>query len=54
METAVALSTSPFFIAGDATRTLAFFGALGIEMTFQEPASNPFFAILVRERLHAR
>lgn len=46
---AVTSSISPFFIVGDVDRTVAFYGRLGFKVTFQEPASNPFFAILVRD-----
>jgi catechol 2,3-dioxygenase-like lactoylglutathione lyase family enzyme len=41
---------SPFFIAADVSRSVAFYrDRLGFEVTFQEPAADPFFAIVVRD-----
>jgi catechol 2,3-dioxygenase-like lactoylglutathione lyase family enzyme len=41
---------SPFFIVSNVDRTIAFFREkLGFETTFQEPARNPFFAIIRRD-----
>jgi catechol 2,3-dioxygenase-like lactoylglutathione lyase family enzyme len=41
---------SPFFIVNDVSRSMAFYcNALGFEVTFQEPASDPFFAIVCRD-----
>ena len=48
MAAAETLSISPFFIVSDVKRTIAFYGDLGFEVTFQEPAADPFFAILSR------
>jgi catechol 2,3-dioxygenase-like lactoylglutathione lyase family enzyme len=43
------LSISPFFIVRDAAVALAFYrDRLGFEITFQEPADNPFFGIVSR------
>ena len=40
---------SPFFIVQDVPRTLSFYrDRLGFEVTFQEPADNPFFGIVRR------
>ena len=40
---------SPCFIVSDVTRTIAFYrDKLGFEARFQEPAENPFFAIIGR------
>lgn len=40
---------SPFFIVRDATAALAFYrDQLGFEITFQEPAEDPFFGIVRR------
>ena len=40
---------SPFFIVQDAAAALAFYrDRLGFEITFQEPASDPFFGIVRR------
>ena len=40
---------SPFFIVQDAAAALAFYrDRLGFEITFQEPADNPFFGIACR------
>ncbi|HKO61324.1 MAG TPA: VOC family protein [Pyrinomonadaceae bacterium] len=42
---------SPFFIVTNATASLAFYrDRLGFEVTFQEPAEDPFFAIVNRGR----
>jgi catechol 2,3-dioxygenase-like lactoylglutathione lyase family enzyme len=41
---------SPCFIVSDVDRTIAFYREkLGFEVTFREPAQNPFFAILLRD-----
>jgi catechol 2,3-dioxygenase-like lactoylglutathione lyase family enzyme len=41
---------SPFFIVSNVDRTIAFYrDKLGFEMRFQEPAQNPFFAIIGRD-----
>jgi len=41
---------SPLFIVGNVDRTIAFYrDKLGFETTFQEPAQNPFFAVLLRD-----
>ena len=41
---------SPFFIVSDVERTIAFYrDKLGFEVTFQEPAQDPFFAVLLRD-----
>jgi uncharacterized glyoxalase superfamily protein PhnB len=41
---------SPFFIVGDTGRTIAFYrDRLGFVATFQDPATQPFFAIVVRD-----
>ena len=43
-------SISPCFIVSDVSRTIAFYrDRLGFEVTFREPAENPFFAILLRD-----
>lgn len=40
---------SPFFIVRDAAAALAFYrDKLGFEITFQEPAGDPFFGIVSR------
>ena len=40
---------SPFFIVQDAAAALAFYrDRLGFEITFQEPATDPFFGIVRR------
>ncbi|HEY3175174.1 MAG TPA: VOC family protein [Candidatus Polarisedimenticolia bacterium] len=40
---------SPFFIVGDAPSALSFYrDRLGFEITFQEPADEPFFGIVCR------
>jgi catechol 2,3-dioxygenase-like lactoylglutathione lyase family enzyme len=40
---------SPFFIVKDAPASLSFYrDELGFEITFQEPAENPFFGIVNR------
>jgi catechol 2,3-dioxygenase-like lactoylglutathione lyase family enzyme len=42
-------SISPFFIVQDATAALSFYrDRLGFDVTFQEPAENPFFVIVRR------
>jgi catechol 2,3-dioxygenase-like lactoylglutathione lyase family enzyme len=42
-------SVAPFFIVADATAALAFYrDQLGFEITFQEPADDPFFGIVCR------
>ena len=42
---------SPFFIVQDAAEALAFYRyRLGFEITFQEPAEDPFFGIVCRGR----
>jgi catechol 2,3-dioxygenase-like lactoylglutathione lyase family enzyme len=41
---------SPFFIVSSVDQTLAFYGdKLGFETRFQQPAQNPFFAIIGRD-----
>jgi len=41
---------SPFFIVSKVDRTLAFYrDQLGFETTFQEPAQDPFFAVIRRD-----
>ena len=41
---------SPFFIVGDTGQAIAFYrDRLGFAVTFQEPAAQPFFAIVVRD-----
>jgi catechol 2,3-dioxygenase-like lactoylglutathione lyase family enzyme len=41
---------SPFFIVSNVNRTIAFYrDKLGFETRFQEPALNPFFAIISRD-----
>jgi len=41
---------SPFFIVSNVDRTMAFYrDQLGFEVTFQEPAKNPFFAMICRD-----
>jgi len=41
---------SPFFIVSNVDRTIAFYREkLGFETSFQEPAQNPFFAIIRRD-----
>ena len=41
---------SPFFIVSEVDRTIAFYrDKLGFETRFQEPAENPFFAIVGRD-----
>jgi catechol 2,3-dioxygenase-like lactoylglutathione lyase family enzyme len=43
-------SISPSFIAGDVSRMIAFYREkLGFEVTYQQPAQDPFFAILRRD-----
>lgn len=43
-------SISPFFIVRDAASAISFYrDRLGFEITFQEPADEPFFAIVRRE-----
>jgi catechol 2,3-dioxygenase-like lactoylglutathione lyase family enzyme len=50
MTHATAAGISPFFIVGDVSRTIAFYrDKLGFEPTYQEPARNPFFAIIRRD-----
>jgi catechol 2,3-dioxygenase-like lactoylglutathione lyase family enzyme len=40
---------SPFFIVSDAPSALSFYrDRLGFEITFQEPADEPFFGIVCR------
>ena len=42
-------SIAPFFIVKDVAAALSFYrDRLGFEVTFQEPAHNPFFAIVSR------
>ena len=42
-------SVSPFFIVKELTAALSFYrDQLGFEVTFQVPADNPFFGIVVR------
>ena len=44
-------SISPFFIVSDAPSALSFYrDRLGFEITFQEPADEPFFGIVRRGR----
>lgn len=41
---------SPFFVVEDVSRTLAFYrDKLGFQVTLQQPAQSPFFAIVVRD-----
>jgi uncharacterized glyoxalase superfamily protein PhnB len=41
---------SPFFIVGEVARSIAFYrDQLGFVTTFQEPGSQPFFAIVRRD-----
>ena len=41
---------SPFFIVADVAAAISFYrDKLGFEITFQEPAHEPFFAILCRD-----
>jgi catechol 2,3-dioxygenase-like lactoylglutathione lyase family enzyme len=41
---------SPFFIVSSVAQTIAFYcGKLGFETRFQEPAQDPFFAIVGRQ-----
>jgi catechol 2,3-dioxygenase-like lactoylglutathione lyase family enzyme len=41
---------SPFFIVSNVPQTIAFYcGKLGFETRFQEPAQDPFFAIVGRQ-----
>jgi catechol 2,3-dioxygenase-like lactoylglutathione lyase family enzyme len=41
---------SPYFIVSNVTHTIAFYrDKLGFETRFQEPAQNPFFAIVGRD-----
>jgi catechol 2,3-dioxygenase-like lactoylglutathione lyase family enzyme len=50
MTRAITQSISPFFIVSNVERTIAFYGGeLGFETRFQEPARDPFFAILGRD-----
>ena len=43
---------SPFFIVHDAAAALSFYrDQLGFEITFQEPADDPFFGIVCRDKL---
>jgi len=43
-------SVSPFFIVQDATAAFSFYrDRLGFEVTFQEPADDPFFGIVRRD-----
>ena len=43
-------SVSPFFIVHDAAAALSFYrDRLGFEITFQEPADDPFFGIVSRD-----
>ena len=43
-------AVSPFFIVGDVDRTTAFYrDQLGFAVSFQEPATDPFFAIVLRD-----
>ena len=49
MSRAALEAISPFFIVGDVKRTVAFYrDRLGFDVTFQEPGSQPFFAIVRR------
>lgn len=49
MPSAATEQISPFFIVSNVDQTIAFYrDKLGFETRFQEPASNPFFAILGR------
>jgi len=41
---------SPFFIVSDVARSLAFYrDRLGFQVAFQEPETNPFFAVIRRD-----
>ena len=49
MTTAPILSISPFFIVADVAAAISFYREkLEFEVTFQEPAEDPFFAIVGR------
>jgi catechol 2,3-dioxygenase-like lactoylglutathione lyase family enzyme len=49
MERAATEHISPFFIVSNVDRTIAFYrDKLGFETRFQQPAPNPFFAIIGR------
>jgi catechol 2,3-dioxygenase-like lactoylglutathione lyase family enzyme len=49
MSQAEILGISPFFIVGDTAAALAFYrDQLGFDVTFQEPADDPFFGIVSR------
>ena len=39
---------SPFFIVRDISRSIDFYGRMGFELRFSEPADAPFFAIVGR------
>jgi len=50
MATPLINSISPFFIVTDVDRTISFYrDRLGFSVTYQEPQSAPFFAILARD-----
>lgn len=50
MTRAVISGIAPFFIVRDLAAALAFYcKSLDFEVTFQEPARNPFFAIVCRD-----
>ena len=39
---------SPFFVVREVSRSIAFYGRMGFELRFSEPAEDPFFAIVGR------
>ena len=49
MDGAKTTSISPFFIVSDVNRAIDFYAGLGFKVTFQEPPTNPFFAIVSRD-----
>ncbi len=50
MKAAAVAGISPFFIVSDVSRAITFYrDLLGFEVTFQEPADAPFFAIVQRD-----
>jgi catechol 2,3-dioxygenase-like lactoylglutathione lyase family enzyme len=40
---------SPFFIVSNVSKTIAFYRELGFETIYQEPQTDPFFAIVRRD-----
>ena len=50
MSRPVTAAISPFFIVGNVDQTVAFYrDKLGFETVYQEPAQDPFFAIIRRD-----